>query len=275
KIDAHQHFWQYDKTAHSWISDEMNILRKDYMPPELKAEMDKSGYDGCVAVQAAQSEEETNFLLQLADEYDYIKGVVGWVDLQDFNVKARLAHFARYPKLCGFRHIVQHEADDFLLNPAFMRGVRLLPEFNLSYDLLIYERQLPVAMQFVSYMPGCRLVVDHIAKPLIAKSEISTWQQNLRSLGQYGHVYCKLSGMVTEADWQQWKPEDIRPYLEVALEAFGPDRLMIGSDWPVCRLAASYQEVMGVVEDFISTLSDNEQAGILGQNAIRFYQLEV
>jgi L-fuconolactonase len=197
------------------------------------------------------------------------------VELQDFSVKARLEHFAQYPKLRGIRHIVQDEPDDFLLNPEFMRGVKLLPEFDLCYDVLVYERQLPAALQFVSYLPGCRLVVDHIAKPLIAEGERTPWQQNLRSLGQYSNVYCKLSGVVTEADWQQWKPEHIRPYLEIALESFGADRLMIGSDWPVCKLAASYQEVMGLTEEFIGSLSDDEQAGILGKNAAEFYKLSL
>lgn len=276
KIDAHQHFWKYDPEALPWINDDMAVLKKDYLPPDLKAEMEKSGFDGCVAVQAAQTEEETNFLLDLADKYDYIKGVVGWVDLQDFSVKSRLAHFSKYPKMKGVRHIVQDEPDDeFLLNPDFMRGVKALPEFDLTYDILIFEKHLPVALQFVSYLPGCRLVVDHLAKPLIAKGELTPWQQNMRSMGRYQNVYCKLSGMVTEADWENWKPEDFTAYLDVALEAFGPEKLMLGSDWPVCKLAAGYEEVMEVFDRYLEQFSEEEKAMIYGQNAIDFYKLEV
>lgn len=274
KIDAHQHFWKYDPAKLGWINNDMQVLKKDYLPPDLKAEMDKTGYDGCVAVQASQSEEETDFLLALAKQYEYIKGVVGWVDLCDYNVKSRLAHYAKQPKLCGIRHIVHDEADDyFLLRPDFMRGVKMLEEFDLTYDILIFEKHLPVTLQFVSYLPESRLVVDHIAKPRIAAAELSPWKENMRSLAKYPNVYCKLSGMVTEADWHKWKPDDFNPYLDVVFEAFGTDRLMIGSDWPVCRLAGEYDEVMAVVESYISQLSQDEQAAILGGNAINFYQL--
>lgn len=276
KIDAHQHFWKYDPKRFAWINDSMSVLKQDFLPPDLKEEMDKSGFDGCVAVQASQSEEETDFLLKLAAEYDYIKGVVGWVDLCDINVRSRLQHYAQEKKLCGIRHVVQDEPDDyFLLRPDFMKGVKMLPEFNLTYDILIFEKHLPVALQFVGYMPECRFVLDHIAKPRIAAGVLTPWDDNMRSLAEYPNVYCKLSGMLTEADWKNWKADDLHAYLDVAMEAFGSDRLMIGSDWPVCRLAASYQEVMGLVEDYIGRLSADEQARILGQNAIDFYQLKV
>lgn len=276
KIDTHQHFWKYDPEQLPWINEDMAVLKNDYLPPDLKAQMDKAKVDGCVAVQAVQSEEETNFLLDLAEEYDYIKGVVGWVDLQDFSVKSRLAHFSKYPKMKGVRHIVQDEPDDeFMLDPDFMKGVKALPEFDLSYDLLIFEHHLPVALQFVSFLPGCRLVVDHLAKPLIAKGELTPWQQNMRSLGRYQNVHCKLSGMVTEADWENWKPEDFTAYLDVAFEAFGPEKLMLGSDWPVCKLAAEYTEVMEVFDRFMEQLSEEEKTMIYGQNAIDFYKLDV
>ena len=276
KIDTHQHFWKYDPEQLPWINEDMAVLKNDYLPPDLKAEMDKAKVDGCVAVQAVQSEEETNFLLDLAEEYDYIKGVVGWVDLQDFSVKSRLAHFSKYPKMKGVRHIVQDEPDDeFLLDPDFMKGVKALPEFDLSYDLLIFEHHLPVALQFVSFLPGCRLVVDHLAKPLIARGELTPWQQNMRSLGRYQNVHCKLSGMVTEADWENWKPEDFTAYLDVAFEAFGPEKLMLGSDWPVCKLAAEYTEVMEVFDRFMEQFSEEEKTMIYGQNAIDFYKLDV
>jgi len=276
KIDAHQHFWKYDPASLPWISEQMSVLKENYLPPDLKAEMDKAGFDGCVAVQASQDEAETNFLLELAGQYDFIKGVVGWVDLQAYGVKSRLAHFASYPKMKGVRHIVQDEPDDqFLLNPDFMRGVKALPEFDLTYDILIFEKHLPVALQFVSYLPACRLVVDHIAKPLISKREFTPWQENMRSLGRYQKVYCKLSGMVTEADWQHWKPEDFTAYLDVAVEAFGTEKLMLGSDWPVCRLAGEYSKVMEIFDRYLEQFSEEEKARIYGQNAIDFYKLDV
>jgi len=227
-------------------------------------------------VQADQSEAETDFILQLADKYDFIKGVVGWVDLRDYNVRSRLAHFAKYDKLVGVRHIVQDEPDDqFLLDPEFMRGVKALPEFDLAYDILIYEKHLPVTLQFVSFLPECRLVVDHLAKPNIARAQRSPWRENMLSLGKYPNVYCKLSGLVTEADWQNWKAEDFTYYLDVVVEAFGTDRLMIGSDWPVCLLAAEYPQVMEVIDRYIAQFTEQEKARIYGQNAIDFYHLKI
>lgn len=276
KIDAHQHFWKYDPQRFGWINEHMQVLKQDYLPPDLKQEMRKTGFDGCVAVQASQSEAETDFLLELGEQYDYIKGVVGWIDLCDYNVRRRLAHYAQFPKLCGIRHIVQDEADDyFLLKPDFMRGVKMLPDFDLSYDILIFEKHLPATLQFVSYMPECRLVVDHIAKPKIAAGELSPWEENMRSLARYPNVSCKLSGMLTEADWKNWKPGDFKPYLDVVFEAFGPDKLMIGSDWPVCRLAGEYEEVIALVENYMEHFSEEDKVKVFGQNAIDFYNLNI
>jgi len=276
RIDAHQHFWKYDPQTLPWISEEMEILQKNYLPPDLKTELDQSGIDGCVAVQAAQSEEETRFLLRLADEYHFIQGVVGWVDLRDYNVKSRLAHFARHPKMKGVRHIVQDEQDDmFLLDPDFMRGVRLLPELDLTYDILIYERHLPVALQFVSFLSDCRMVVDHLAKPVISQKKMSPWQENIRSLGQYPQVYCKLSGMVTEAQPDRWKVDDFTAYLDVVFEAFGTEKLMFGSDWPVCKLAAEYQQVVEVLNRYMEQFTEEEKRRVYGQNAVDFYNLDV
>jgi len=274
KIDAHQHFWQYNLQSLPWISDDMPVLQQDYLPPQLQEVMNQRGFDACVAVQAQQSEAESDFLLQLADQYDFIRGVVGWVDLRAYSVGSRLAHFAQHPKFKGVRHIVQDEPEEqFLLDPAFLRGIKMLSQLNLTYDILIYERQLPAALQFAAYLPEVRLVVDHLAKPKIAARELTPWQENIRSLAQYPNVYCKLSGMVTEADWQQWKADDFTAYLDVVLEAFGPERLMIGSDWPVCLLAASYEQVMEIVDRFLEQLSDAERQRVYGQNAIDFYNL--
>jgi L-fuconolactonase len=274
KIDAHQHFWQYHPVEHAWISENMGILRQDYLPADLKPLLDEAGMDGCVAVQASQSEAETRFLLQLAADHPFIRGVVGWVDLQAPNVEERLQHFSQHPRLRGIRHIVQDEPDDeFLLRPEFLRGVAQLRRFGLCYDILIHPRHLAVARTFVEKFPDQPFVLDHLAKPFIRDQRISPWAEDLRALATFPHVTCKLSGMVTEAAWNQWKPADFRPYLDVAFEAFGPDRLMIGSDWPVCRLSAAYAETMGLVNDYLRAFSQEEQAKVWGLNAVKFYGL--
>jgi L-fuconolactonase len=274
KIDAHQHFWQYNPEEFGWINEEMTVIKRDLLPEDLKPELDAAGYDGCVAVQAPQTEAETEFLLGLADQHDFIRGVVGWVNLQAADVEARLAHYSRHLKLVGLRHIAQAEPDDqFLLNPDFGRGIGLLKKYNLRYDILIYPRHLPVASQFAARFPDQPFVLDHLAKPFIKDHEMEPWATHLRGLARHENVYCKLSGMVTEADWLVWDWDDFTPYLDVALEAFGPGRLMIGSDWPVCKVAAGYGEAMQIVEEYIARLSPSEKAGILGENAVRFYGL--
>lgn len=276
KIDAHQHFWHYSPETHPWITDQLSILKKDYLPADLEPLLAANGFAGCVVVQASQTEAETEILLRLAEKNEFIKGVVGWVDLQDFNVKHHLKKWANHPKLCGFRHIVHDEPDEqFLLRPEFLRGVKALKAFNLTYDILIFERHLPATLQFVSYLPDLKLVVDHIAKPKIATREISPWKENIQSLAKYPNVYCKISGMVTEANLQNWKEEDFRPYLDIVTEAFGPDRLMIGSDWPVCLLGGSYENVMAIAENYFQSFSDAEKEKIFGRNAINFYNLKI
>jgi L-fuconolactonase len=252
----------------------MAAIRRDFLPGDLKPELDAAGYDGCVAVQAPQTEAETEFLLDLAAQYDFIRGVVGWVDLRAGNAEERLAHFAQFSKLVGVRHIVQAEPDDeFLLDPAFGRGIGLLQKFNLTYDILIYPRHLPIAARFAAHFPDQPFVLDHLAKPFIKDHEIEPWARHLRELARHENVHCKLSGMVTEADWIAWDRDDFTPYLDVALEAFGPGRLMIGSDWPVCKVAAGYGEVMALVEEYVARLTPTESAAILGENASRFYGL--
>ena len=273
-IDSHQHFWRYSPDTHNWIGDDMAVLKRDFMPPDLEELLVQNGFEGCVVVQASSSEQETDFLLDLAHQYNFIRGVVGWVDLQSEQLEERLAHYTRFNRLVGMRHLVQDESDDqFLGRPKFLQGVKLLQQYDLTYDMLVYEQQLPATLQFVAQLPDVRLVVDHIAKPKIARQELSPWQENIRSLAKYPNVYCKLSGMVTEADWEQWRPEDITPYLDVVTDAFGIDRLMIGSDWPVCLLAAPYRAVIALVDQYFAGFSSDEKNKIYGQNATDFYQL--
>jgi L-fuconolactonase len=275
KIDSHQHFWQYDPDRHTWINDRMKVLKQDFLPPDLKEKMDKVGIDGCVAVQADQTEAETEFLLSLADEYGFIEGVVGWLDIRAENLEEKLDHYIRYEAFKGLRHIVQDEPDDrFLLQSDFLKGIETLSNYNLTYDILIYARHLPVAVEFANKFPDQKFVVDHIAKPEIKEQNIDTWADGIRELAQHPNMYCKVSGMVTEADWQHWKPEDFNPYMDVVFDAFGTEKLIFGSDWPVCTLAANYYEVFGLLDNYIQDFTDRERERIMGGNAQTFYNLD-
>jgi L-fuconolactonase len=272
RIDAHQHFWKYDARQYDWIDETMTPLRRDFLPEDVEPEMASAGFDGAVAVQARQTLEETAFLLELSGRHPFILGVVGWVDLRAADVRAQLERLARHPRLVGIRHIVQAEADDrFLLREDFCRGVARLAEFDLAYDILIYPRHLRVAAEFARRFPGHRLVVDHLAKPEIRRGEIRSWERDLRDLAAQPHVFCKLSGLVTEADWRRWTPGQLRPYLDAALDGFGPQRVMVGSDWPVCTLAADYQRAMSV---FVEYVAERDREAVLGGNAARFWKLE-
>ena len=274
-IDAHQHFWVYDPREHDWIDDSMAALRRDFLPADLKSELDPSGFQGCVAVQARQTMTETRWLLELAAASPFILGVVGWVDLQSPQVRSQLESVAGNPNLVGVRHVVQGEPDDrFLLRPEFLRGISMLEEFDLAYDILIYTRHLPVAAEFVQKFPRQRFVLDHMAKPPIKSANLHPWTEGIRKLADFPNVFCKLSGLVTEADWDDWKPEDMAPYLDVAFEAFGPQRLMIGSDWPVCTVAASYGRATGLVRDYLVRFSPEVREAVLGGNARRFWKLK-
>jgi len=274
RIDAHQHFWVYDQSEYAWIDDSMASLRRDFLPNDLKIELGRKGFQGSVAVQARQTLEETRWLLELATDASFILGVVGWVDLRSSNVRSQLEAFAGNPKLVGIRYIVQSEPNDrFLLQPEFLRGISLLEEFDLAYDLLIYPKHLPVAAEFVRRFPRQRFVLDHLAKPPIKSGSLRPWERGMRELGTLPNVFCKLSGLVTEADWQNWKPEHIVPYMDVAFETFGPRRLMIGSDWPVCTLAASYTRAIDLVESYLSQHATEVQDAALGENAQQFWKL--
>ena len=275
RIDAHQHFWSYSPDEYGWISADMAGLRRDFLPPDLAPLLAASGFDACVAVQARQSLEETRWLLELSDRHLFIAGVVGWVDLCSPAIGDELATLAGHPKLVGIRHIVQGEPDDhFLLRADFCRGIAQLERFDLAYDILIFPKHLPVAVEFVRRFPRQRFVLDHLAKPFIKAGDIAGWARDLHALAAVDNVSCKLSGMVTEADWQTWTPAQLTPCMDVAMEAFGPGRLMIGSDWPVCTVAADYARTVGAVMRYLERCSEHEQALVLGGNAQRFWSLE-
>lgn len=272
-IDAHQHFWQYDPVCHDWINEDLSVIRKDFLPAQLKQIFDEEGVDGCIAVQADQTETETDFLIQLAAENDFIKGVVGWVDLLAENCEDRLQHYQQFPIVKGFRHILQSEDPAFILQPAFLRGIALLSQFDFTYDILVFPRHLSAVHTLVSKFPEQRFVIDHIAKPDIKNGLMDEWAAGIRKLATYPNVFCKISGMVTEADWKQWKAETLYPYLSVVTEAFGLQRLLYGSDWPVCLVAASYSEMWQPVKDFYRNVTREEQAALFGENARDFYHL--
>lgn len=277
RIDAHQHFWSYNAVEYDWIDDSMRSLRRDYLPADLHPELERAGFRGCIAVQARQTLEETRWLLELAERAPFVQGVVGWVDLQSPRVREDLESFTgANPRLVGIRHIVQAEPDDrFLLQPEFLRGIAVLEEFDLAYDILIYTKQLPVAAEFVERFPRQRFVLDHLAKPPIKGGKLGAWERDIRRLASSPNLYCKLSGLLTEADWHKWKPQDTKPCLDVAFDCFGPRRLMIGSDWPVCTVAASYSRTMAVVQDYLAEHPPEVREAVLGGNAECFWKLKV
>jgi L-fuconolactonase len=275
KIDAHQHFWRYDAVRDAWITESMAALKRDFVPDNLSVELKANGMDGSIAVQADQSENETKFLLDLAEKNSRIAGVVGWVDLLSPRVGERLEYFSRFSKLRGFRHIAQAEPDDrFLVREDFVKGVSQLRRFGFTYDILIYPRQLPAAIDLVAALPEQNFVIDHGAKPEVESGKISPWAAHIREIAQNKNVFCKVSGLVTEADWKHWKARDFKPYLDVVFDAFGAERLMFGSDWPVCLLAGTYRQVMQLIEDYAKGFSLADKDRIFGGNAARFYRLK-
>jgi L-fuconolactonase len=275
KIDSHQHFWRYNPARDAWITDEMALLKHDFLPEQFAQESAANGIDASVAVQADQSENETEFLLELAKKNERIVGVVGWVDLLSPHAAERLEHFSHFEKLRGFRHIAQSEKDDgFLARDDVVKGVAQLRQFGFTFDILIYSRQLPAAIELVSRLPEQRFVIDHIAKPEIRAKKTEPWAAQMRQIAQNNNVFCKVSGMVTQADWHNWKPEDFKPYLDVVFEAFGTERLMFGSDWPVCLVAASYRQAKQLIDDYVRGFSEADKGKIFGRTAERFYGLK-
>ena len=272
RIDAHQHFWRYRPETHGWLSERMAALRRDFLPEDLEPLLCAFGFDGCVAVQAAQSLEETRFLLQLAKRHPFVRAVVGYVDLVSPDLERQLDELCAHSSFRGVRHIAQDEPDDrWLARPDVVRGIGALRRHGLSYDILVYARQLPAAIELVRQLPDQPFVLDHLAKPEIRSGRLEPWRTDMRRLAAHENVVAKLSGLVTEAAWDRWSAAEIRPYLELALEAFGPARLLIGSDWPVCLLAGDYGRVIGLAADFVRSLSPDEQAAIFGANALRCY----
>lgn len=272
-IDSHQHFWNYQPQRDTWISEDMSSIRRDFLPDDLLPLLQKNKIEGCVAVQADQSEKETDFLIKCAVNNSFVKGIVGWTDLQSPGVQARLEYYYQFHEVKGFRHIVQTEPDDFLLQENFCTGVGLLEQYNFTYDILIYHHQLPIALRFVKRFPNQSFVIDHLAKPAIRHQQLKPWKLQLQQIAMHENVCCKFSGLVTEADWKNWKVSDFKPYLETALEAFGPKRVMYGSDWPVCLVAGGYEDQLHITRQFIETLSPSEKKAIMGENATRFYHL--
>jgi L-fuconolactonase len=275
RIDSHQHFWRFDPIRDSWITPEMKAIQRDFLPGDLKPLLQEAGIDGCILVQVDQSEDENDYLLTLAKEHDFIKGVVGWVDLRNPDIEQRLEYYKKYPKLKGFRHILQSEHDRALmLKPSFKRGITHLERFGYTYDILIYPDQLGYTREFVGSFPNQPFVLDHIAKPHIKDRYITEeWKNAIRAVAAHENLYCKISGMVTEADWVHWKPEHFRVYLDTIVEAFGTNRIMYGSDWPVCLVAASYPQVLQIVQDYFAPFSETDKAAFFGGNAINFYKL--
>ena len=279
KIDSHQHFWIFNAERDNWITDEMSVIKKDFLPQQLKTILEENDFDGCVTVQSDQSENENIFQLINAEENNFVKGVVGWVDLQAKDVKERLAYYCQFKKMKGFRHVLQGEAKrDLMLKPEFLRGIEALQEYNFTYDILIFPDQLKFTEEFVVKFPNQKFVIDHLAKPYIKGKEITdpmntAWKKDMQQVSKYENVFCKISGFVTEADIKNWKEEDFIPYFDVVVESFGINRIMFGSDWPVCLTGAEYSTIVNILKKYFSSFTQNEKDQFFGTNAINFYNL--
>ncbi len=273
KLDSHLHFWKFNPIRDNWITEEMEVIRHDFLPPDLKPVLDANRIQGCIAVQADQSETETDFLLGLADEHDFIKGVVGWVDLCSPNIHERLEQYSQFSKLKGFRHILEAEPVEFILKPEFQRGIAALKSYGFTYDILVYPKHLAVIPDLIRDKTEQAFVIDHLAKPDMKNGLFINWEAGIEQIAPFENVYCKLSGMITEADLKNWKKEDIFPYMDKVFDFFGAERLMFGSDWPVCKLAGEYDVVCGLVEEYLSKLSIREQELVWGKNTEQFYKL--
>jgi L-fuconolactonase len=275
KIDSHQHFWLYNPVNHAWINDDMRVIQRDFLPDSLQPILQGNSIEGCVAVQVDQTEAENDFLLDLAKKNSFIKGIVGWIDLQADDIEERLQYYSHIKLMKGFRHILQGEPDEkFMLNEKFKHGIGLLNQYGFSYDILIMPNHLPYAKTFVAEFPEQRFVIDHLAKPYIKDKRINGWRQDIQAIAAFPNVCCKVSGTVTEADWANWKTEDFTPYMDVIFNAFDANRVMYGSDWPVCNVAGGYKGVLNVIENYVGRLTQNEQELFWAKNAVDFYRLD-
>src|SRR6187549_1228952 len=274
RIDAHQHFWKYNAVRDQWIDENMVAIQRDFLPEDLQPVLQRNKIEGCVVVQSDQSTEENYFQLKNAMAHEFILGIVGWVDLQANDIDEQLRYYRQFDKMKGFRHILQGEKQrDFMLRTEFRRGIGLLSNYDFTFDLLVHPDQLKYTSDFVKLFPHQPFVLNHLAKPNIKEKEISNWRKDITALARHENVYCKLSGMITEADWHSWQPSDFIPYLDIAVESFGMKRLMFGSDWPVCLLAGSYERMLKVVTDYFHSFSKDEQELFFGGNALQFYKL--
>jgi len=277
RIDAHQHFWKFDPVRDSWINSDMSVIARDFLPGDLLSILQKNNIDGTVVVQTCHTDEDNRFMLDLAEQHSFIKGVVGWVNLQSIRVEDKLKYYhERYPKMKGFRHVLQSDPDDqLMLRDSFKNGISLLNKYNFTYDILIYPKHLKYAAQLAAEFPDQKFVVDHLAKPHIKTKEINGWKRDMDALSKHLNVYCKVSGMLTEADWYSWKTDDFMPYLDVVFNAFSINRVMYGSDWPVCKLAGGYNRALEILQIYTARFSEKEQEQFYGGNAVEFYNLEL
>jgi L-fuconolactonase len=271
-IDSHQHFWTFDPIRDSWITDEMSVIQRNFYPEDLQPTLQQNGIDACIAVQADQSLSETRFLLDLATKNDFVKAVVGWIDLQADAIDEQLSEWKSDKKLAGFRHVLQAEPDtEYMLRPSFLRGISKLKKHGFTYDILIFPKHLVTVQKFVAQFSDQPFVLDHIAKPYIKAGLIDDWKRDIKSLAKFENLQCKVSGIITEADWKRWNYEQIKPFLDVVFDTFGTDRIMFGSDWPVCLVAGDYSQVKVVIETYMKGFSVSEKAKVFGENAARFY----
>lgn len=273
-IDTHVHFWKFDPVRDGWISEDMEVLQRDYLPEDIERICNRYGIAGVIAVQAAQTEAETEFLCSLAAENAIIKGVVGWTDLKSAHLPEKLKEYSGNDMVKGFRHILQGEDDGYMLSPDFIRGIKALKAFGFTYDILVYHYQLREVVKFLEKVPNQRFILDHCAKPPVSTGEIKTWAENMKEVSEHPEVTCKISGLVTEAAWHKWEEEDLYPYLDVVMDCFGAERVVYGSDWPVIYTSAFYGKWLHVLQEYMAQFTGEEQKAFFGGNARRFYGLE-
>ena len=272
RIDSHVHFWKYTPEDYSWIDDSMMVIQKDFLPEDLAPILDNNKIEGCIAVQAVQAEADTDFLLQLAQQNKFVKGVVGWVDLTSSKVEERLRHFSTNSFFKGVRHTVYDERGEFMENPDFQKGISLLKNFGLTYDLLVFDYQLPGAINLVSNFPNQKFVLDHLGKPKVSQGISKDWSENIKALSKFPNVYCKISGLFSEAENFKWDRASLNPFMEIAFREFGVERILFGSNWPVCLCAANYPDTYQIIENYLNHDKELLQL-VLGGNSQKFYEV--